>query len=158
MEKNESKDLINPCILDFFCSDQWPNELRALVSQHLSPKDLLVCRLVCANWLGSTENEFYFKILERPYLSDYSGNLNGNYYRIFAAGGAHLIKTLEQLKANRVNASELQWMHYLNKVCVCISITSILLTVLTENSNFRSTWILAIVTLRQQKNFMAPKT
>jgi hypothetical protein len=42
MEKNESKDLSNPCILDFFCSDQWPNELRALVSQHLSPKDLLV--------------------------------------------------------------------------------------------------------------------
>lgn len=35
------------------------------------------CRLVCVNWLDSTENEFYFKILERPYLSDYSVDLNG---------------------------------------------------------------------------------
>ena len=95
------------------------------------------CRLVCVNWLDSTENEFYFKILERPYLSDYSVDLNGkiiynnsikvlivlgNYYRIFTRGGAHLIKTLQQLKDNCVPDSELRWIHYLKQGCVCACI------------------------------------
>jgi hypothetical protein len=61
------------------------------------------------------DNEFYCRILERPKITDFIGNFDGNYYRIFARGGVNLVHTLDQLNDFSLTSTPLAWAEYLNK-------------------------------------------